>query len=65
VTPEEARKFQDEWLASRPKWGEQDEDGIDLSLLEESLGLTMTERFERYKRAARLAVAIHGTAERS
>lgn len=64
MTPEEARKLQDEWLASRPEWGEQDENGDDLSLIEESLRMTMTERFQRYKSAAKLAVAIHGTAQR-
>ncbi|GEM_PF-4282914 len=64
MTAEEARKFQDEWLASRPKWVEQDENGDDVSLIEESLRLSMTERFERYKAAAKLAVAIFGTAQR-
>lgn len=63
MPPEEARRFQDEWLASRPKWAEQDENGDDVSLIEESLRLTMTERFERYKAAVRLAVAIYGTAQ--
>lgn len=64
-SPEEARRFQDEWLASRSKWGEQDENGDDVSLIEESLRLTMTERFERYKAAAKMAVGIFGTAQRS
>lgn len=65
MTAEEARKFQDEWLASRPKWAEQDENGDDVSMIEESLRLTMTERFERYKAATRLMVEIFGTAQRS
>ena len=62
MTAEEARRFQDEWLASRSKWGEQDANGDDVSLIEESLRLTVTERFERYKAAANLAVRVYGAA---
>ena len=64
MNAEEARRFQDEWLASRPEWGEQDENGDDVSLIAESLKLTMSERFERYRASAKLAVGIFGTAQR-
>ena len=65
MTIEETRRTQNEWLASRPMWAEQDENGDDVSLIEESLRMTMTERFERYKAAAKLAAGIFGTAQRS
>ena len=65
MTPEEARRFQDEWLAARPKWGEQDENGVDVSLIEESLRLTMTQRFERYRRAAQLALEVSDAGKRA
>ena len=65
MTPEEARKFQDEWLASRPKWGDQDENGDDVSLIRESLRLSVTERFERYKRDMRLVVEVVRSGKRA
>lgn len=56
MTPEEARKLQDEWIASRPKWGEQDEHGIDLGHLRTNLRLTPTERAEKHRRALAFAL---------
>jgi len=42
-----------------PKWyGEQDENGVDLSLIRESLKLTPTERIRRADRARRDALRL-------
>lgn len=40
-------------------YGEQDENGIDLSLLRENLRLTPTERFEKHRRALQLVKEVH------
>lgn len=65
MTPEEARKLQDEWIASRPKWEEQDENGDDVTLIRENLRLTMTERFAKYEKAARLALEVFNAGKRA
>jgi hypothetical protein len=72
VTPEEARKSQDEWLASRPKWPQFAEDPIvtlaneayaDLPgqfkerLLNENLARTPSERVERLQERLNLLLA--------
>lgn len=47
-TPNDDRAAQDEWLRSHAfAHGEQDENGIDLSLLRENLKLTPSERLDR------------------
>jgi hypothetical protein len=45
------------WLAAHP-YGEQDENGIDLSLLRNNLRLTPTERYNNHQRALRLAKEV-------
>lgn len=50
LTPEE-RAQMDAWLAAHP-YGEQDANGIDLSLLRANLKLTPTERLQRLESAA-------------
>ncbi|GAB4459005.1 MAG: hypothetical protein OHK0029_21040 [Armatimonadaceae bacterium] len=53
-TPEltdEQRAEMEAWLAAHP-YGEQDENGIDLSLLRANLRLTPTERLIRLEKAA-------------
>ena len=45
ITPEQ-RAAMDAWLAAHP-YGEQDENGIDLSLLRKNLKLTPTQRLHR------------------
>jgi hypothetical protein len=64
MTPEEARKFQDEWLAAQPKWPQHPEDPIVTlaneayaelpahvkeRLLKENLARTASERVERWQ----------------
>ena len=49
LTPEQ-RKRMDDWLAAHP-YGEQDANGIDLSLLRANLKLTPTERYRNHQRA--------------
>lgn len=49
---EEERARAMEWLAAHP-YGEQDENGIDISLLRENLRLTPTERWDRLRREMR------------
>ena len=51
MSEEEARRFQDEWFAARPKWGDQDENGIDLGRLRVNLRLTPDERVCKHDRA--------------
>lgn len=65
MTPEEARKFQDEWLASRPKWGDQDENGIDRSIIRQNLRMSMAERFEQYRLAGEFMVEVSNVAKRA
>ena len=48
MTPEQWERFQEYTRG----YGDQDENGIDLSLLRERLKLTPTERLERNRRAA-------------
>ena len=50
ITPEQ-RAAMDAWLAAHP-YGEQDENGIDLSLLRKNLKLTPTQRLHRLECAA-------------
>ncbi len=48
------RERQDQWLKEyyeKYPYGEQDENGIDLSLLRENLKLTPTERLRKHNRA--------------
>ena len=65
MTPEDARRFQDEWMAARPKWGDQDENGIDRSMIRQNLRMTMTERFEQYRRAAEFVVEVRNAGKRA
>ena len=58
MTPEEARKFQDEWMASRPKWGDQDENGVDLSHLRANLKLTPDERVRKHDRILKVMMEV-------
>ena len=58
MTTEEARRLQDEWLASRPKWGEQDENGIDLGHLRANLKLTPDERVRKHDRALKMLMEV-------
>lgn len=53
----EQRHQMEEWLAAHP-YGEQDENGIDLSLLRGNLRLTPTERLIRLESAANDLKAI-------
>ena len=56
VTPElapEDRARVEQWLGEHP-FGDQDENGIDLSLLRENLKLTPTERVEKMLRGQAL-----------
>lgn len=64
MTGEEARRFQDEWLAAHPN-GMQDEHGDDVSLIRESLRLSVSERFARYERSARLALEVFNAGKRA
>ena len=62
MTPEEARKYQDEWMASCPKWGDQDENGIDLGHLRANLRLTPTERIEKLQRHLEVVMEVRRAA---
>ena len=72
MTPEEARKFQDEWLAAQPKWPQHPEDPIVVlanqayaelpwhykeCLLEENLARTPSERVEILQKRLNLLFA--------
>ncbi len=58
-TPEIAalRAAQEEWLRAHP-YGDQDENGIDLSLIRANLKLTPSERFYKAQRTATLFVSF-------
>ena len=62
MIPEEARKVQDEWLASQPKWGDQDENGIDLGHLRANLKLTPTERIQKLQRHIEVVMEVRRAA---
>lgn len=47
----------------RPSFGEQDANGIDLSLLRENLKLTPTERMEKHQRALALVLEVRRAGE--
>ena len=49
---EEDRRRMEEWLRAHP-YGDQDENGIDLSLLRENLKLSPRERLEKLERTLR------------
>ena len=61
---EEQRAQQEAWLRAHP-YGEQDENGINLSLLRANLRLTPTERYRNHQRALRLALEIRRAGERA
>jgi len=61
---DEQRARQEDWLRAHP-YGEQDENGIDLSLLRRNLRLTPTERYRNHQRALRLALEIRRAGERA
>jgi len=47
------------WFSTNPLWyGEQDENGVDLSLIRENLKLTPTERLRRGDQARRSALRL-------
>lgn len=54
MTPEQWQRFQ----AYTHGFGEQDENGVDLSLLRENLKLTPTERIEKMRRALALVMEV-------
>jgi hypothetical protein len=57
MTPEERKRMED-WIRANcgpHQYGEQDENGVDLSLIRENLKLTPTERLRKLDRARRLA----------
>ena len=62
MNDEEARRFQEEWLAARPPWGEQDENGIDLGHLRANLKLTPTERIEKLQRHLEVVAEVRRAA---
>ena len=49
-------------MASRPKWGDQDENGIDLGHLRANLRLTATERIERLQRHLEVVMEVRRAA---
>ena len=60
------RARQDEWMRdyyAQFPYGEQDEHGIDLSLLRENLKLTPTERMIQHHRALELAMEVRRAGE--
>lgn len=59
MTEEQWQRFQ-EWTHG---YGEQDENGIDLSLLRENLTLTPTERIEKMRRALALFLEVRHAGE--
>ena len=54
---EEQRAAMEAWLAAHP-YGEQDENGIDLSALRRNLRLTPTERLIRLQQAANSLIGL-------
>ncbi len=61
MTPEQWEQFQ----TYTHGFGEQDESGVDISLLRENLRLTPTERFEKHQRALLLMMEVHRAGEAS
>ncbi len=54
LTPEQWAQFQ----AATQGYGDQDEYGIDISLLRENLRLTPTERIEKHRRALKFSMEV-------
>ncbi len=48
-----------QWQAYTRGYGEQDENGVDVSLLRENLKLTPTERLQKHRNALRLYLEVH------
>ena len=61
---DEQRAAMDAWLAAHP-YGEQDENGIDLSLLRANLKLTPTERYRNHQRAWKRAQEVRNAGIRA
>ena len=59
VIEERGAKFQ----ADTRAYGEQDENGVDLSLLRENLKLTPTERWRKHQRALYLTLEVRRAGE--
>lgn len=52
------------WLAAHP-YGDQDENGVDLSLLRENLKLTPEQRWLKHQRALRTILEVKHAGERA
>jgi hypothetical protein len=48
-----------QWQAYTRGYGEQDENGIDVSLLRQNLRLTPTERLRKHQKALRVYLEVH------
>ena len=57
VLTDEQRARMEEWLKAHP-YGDQDENGIDLSLIRNNLKLTPTERYRRHQSALHFFLGV-------